>query len=355
MPKVKGRRCEDKEVLVPLLPTFAPVELRKTISQTSRSAFANCRRKFFYEYGLGLDPRGLKIPFIVGSAVHNELDRLYQNLGRYGEAGIEESWDNINRYFASIRDGSHEEHKCNTPNDAEKLAVSEAQAMGIIAAYVRRYEMRDAERFEVIQPEQAFELPLVGTSGWSVTGKIDLRYRVLDTPASRKDGSVGHEGIMEHKTTSKIDQFYVAKIEMDRQTVRYGMAAEKLDPTKLVEEITYNAIAKTSIRQGKGTFTKFVERIAAEYEGDPDKYFYRTRFKPRRPLFDEVQADDANITREIERANETGVWYQNFDHCYAFYSVCPYMRLCVEGVDQFTLMDFEEDQEKLDNPAAREV
>jgi hypothetical protein len=160
-------------------------------------------------------------------------------------------------------------------------------------------------------------------------GKIDLQIR------SKKDGRYG---IMEHKTAAQINVGYVSKIAMDRQTLRYAWAAQEVSGNRM-DFVVYNVIKKPGIRQKRDeSFSQYVRRVEAMYQDDPNA-FYREVIPLSQDLIAKVPDDDRHIVAEIDRARKIG-FYQNPAHCYAYNSVCPYMRLCVEGVNPDTLADF---------------
>src|SRR5260370_18002 len=51
----------------------------KDLTNSARSTFMNCRKKYEYSYVYGLATRRPSIPFLVGGLFHGALDRCYSN------------------------------------------------------------------------------------------------------------------------------------------------------------------------------------------------------------------------------------------------------------------------------------
>lgn len=332
--KPKGLRksarqpIKQPDSLLQVIQSFPPV---RSLTHSNRTTFASCRKKFLWDYQYRLSTQRVSEPLEVGSVFHDEIDKFYCALrdeGRYGEEGIFTSQKRIADHFQRMRAGI--DATIISEYDYDRIAIMEAVCCGLVAGYVRKYEERDLANYEVVEPETQFELP-IGDTGWFTRGKIDLLVRV------KKRKKVYR--IIEHKTASSITPGYVSKIALDKQTLRYVMAARKVFKLN-VDSIVYNVTMKPRIRQGKReSFTNFVKRMENEYE-DETKYFYREVITPSDKMVRSIEVDDLKFVKEIERSQESGYYYQNTGHCFDFNSTCPYMRLCVEGANEDTLAGY---------------
>lgn len=298
----------------------------RELTHSSRTMFANCPKKYDWSYNKRYRRKTLSEPLEIGSVFHEELDHFYSAISEgFGEDGIAESQKRIVKHFDDQR-----VRAVLLDHQAESMAKMEAVLCGMIAGYARKYEEDDRERFEIVKPEDKFSQPIKGTR-WVTRGKIDLLIR------DRRHGL--QHGIMEHKTAGVINVGYVARIALDRQTLRYAWAAQKKYGVK-IREIVYNVIKKPKIRQKKGESRDgFIRRLEAEYE-DEAKYFYRETIPVTPALLAKIPEDDPRFVEQIDRAEREGYWFMNTDHCYAFNSMCPFMRLCIEGENPDTMADF---------------
>ncbi len=305
--------------------------LVRTLTHSSRGVFASCPQKFHYEYQQRLAPNRLSMPLEIGAVFHDEIDIFYRALrddGEFGEQGIFDAQERITEHFSKLRAGVGT--TVLQPYDYDKIGIMEAICAGMVAGYVRKYEDKDHKQYKVIEPEQEFEIPIPTTDGWSTRGKIDLVLKVRGKKQYR---------IMEHKTAAQISVGYVSRIALDKQTLRYIWAARLLSGLP-IKKIVYNVIKKPGIRQGKKeTFDAFLKRVEDEYE-DETKYFYREILTPTEEQIASIPSDDKKFVKLIERAQKTGYYPLNTNHCFDFNSTCPFMRLCIEGQSVDTLSDY---------------
>jgi hypothetical protein len=115
----------------------------KTLTNSARSSFLNCRRKYQYSYVYGLATRRPRIPFLVGQLFHDELDRMYTE-GDFDPAAakrrIGKACDK-----AAMAEGL-------TTEDSDNISMQRAIVTGAVNAYARRYLKEDLLAWEVISP-----------------------------------------------------------------------------------------------------------------------------------------------------------------------------------------------------------
>lgn len=312
------RRVSTGELTFAGLTKLKPFRDGKQLTNSARSTFLSCRRKYQFSYVYGLAPRKPVIPFLVGGLFHDELDRMYGD-GEFDEAA------------ARKRIGKACEAAANAPGldpqESDKIWTQQAIAFGAVKAYAERYLGQDLKRWEIVEPESAFKVDMPG--GWEYRGKVDLI--VLDRKTKR-------HLLVEHKTAGKIDAGYVAKLPLDNQILGYAWAKSRGKAGLKLDGVTYNVVKKPGIRLKQNeTLNAFYKRIQAEYANDPGNYFYRETLEFGKGDLARFEQELMRFLGEMDQAAKTGYYYQNTGHCTAL-GPCPYMALCTKGVSKDTLM-----------------
>lgn len=288
----------------------------KTLTNSARSVFLNCRKKYQYQYVYGLAPRKPSIPFLVGGLFHEELDLMYTQ-GEFDEDACRV------RIQKACAKASRAEGL--TSEDSEKIYMQQAIAVGAVKGYAEQYLKADLKEWEVIEAEGAFKIELPG--GWTYYGKTDL---VVE---ERKTGKIK---LVEHKTAGKLDVAYVAKLPLDNQILGYawGKSEQKIR----LDGVIYNVTKKPSIRQKQNeSLNEFYRRIEMEYTSRPEEYFYREPLSFSTKDIKRFSEELKKFMEEIDRCHEEDFFYQNTGHCTAL-GVCPFMKLCTDGATKENLM-----------------
>lgn len=325
-----------QEVTFAGLKNLKPFKYGKVLTNSARSTFLSCPQKYQYSYVYGLAPRKPQIPFLVGGLFHNELEILYTT-GKLNNSAMEE------------RVGKACESASNFPGvsaeDSDIIWMQQAVVRGMVRGYAQEYLKKDMKDFEVVEAEGSFRANLPG--GWIYRGKKDL---VLRRKKNKK------LVLMEHKTAGRIDASYVAKLPLDNQILGYGWAQREAEG-QTFHEIIYNVTKKPQIRQSqKESLKEFLKRVEDDYYVNPVKYFYRETLTFTDRDLDRFGKELNRFVRNIDRAQADGDFFQNSGHCTAM-GVCPFMRLCLEGVNKDTLLHYrvkERAHEELPEDAAAE-
>lgn len=290
----------------------------RTLTNSARSTFLNCRRKYQYTYVYGLAPRKPSIPFLVGGLFHDELDRVYTEQ-EFDEAGA--------RKRVSLACEKAADAPGLRGQDSDQIWVQQAIVMGAVKGYVKMYMGRDLKAWKVISAEGSFSIKMPG--GWTYNGKTDLLVQEKKT---------GLNILVEHKTAGRLDAGYVAKLPLDNQILGYAWSKDQEGIP--VDEVLYNVTKKPQIRQKSGeSLREFFKRIEQEYEFDPGKYFYRERLTFNNSDLVRFSDELSQFVAEIDRCEKEKFYYQNTTHCTAM-GVCPFMKLCLDGVNKETLMHY---------------
>lgn len=315
---VKAKAPE--RVVATVLP---PIKWDKEMTNSARSTFLACRKKFEWQYLRRLSPRAPSVPFLVGGLVHNGLERMY----------VEKDFDEAaERETAAAACEKVSMEASLTPDQSDKLWQQQAMVIGILRGYAKHHLEEDLKKWEVVGAETSFVHPLP-VAGWKYRGKRDMVVRL------KKNGKIG---LVEHKTAGRLDANYIAKLPLDSQILGYAksMELEKKPLGKLPDFIVYNVIKKSQLRQGaKETFDAFRKRIEDEYVHNPSVYFYREVLSFSERDVRRFEEERARFTVEMQRAIDDQYFYMNTQHCTAM-GVCPYMRLCIEGPNKSNLVHY---------------
>lgn len=289
----------------------------KDLTNSARSTFMNCRRKYQYSYVYGLATRRPSIPFLVGGLFHDALDRCYSSGGFTMDIDAEYAIAAKACEKAAATPGL-------TPEESDKLWVQAVTVKGLLAGYQKQWLPQDAKRWDVIEAEGAFDVEL--PNGWRYRGKTDLVVRDKKTKAVK---------LVEHKTTSRLDAGYVAKLPLDNQILGYIWAKnqEKLG----IKEVVYNVTRKPSIRLKQSeTLEGFGKRLVEEYLLNTSTYYYRETLVFSKEMVAKFKDELHKFVQEIDRCEDEKFYYQNTTQC-TQYGPCPFMALCAQGVNDETL------------------
>ena len=83
----------------------------------------------------------------------------------------------------------------------------------------------------------------------------------------------------------------------------------------------------------------YIRELEEVYE-NVTKYFYRETIPLTQEMLDLVPEDDPKFVEEIERCQKSGYFYMNTAHCNAYHTMCPYARLCLEGLTSDSLSGY---------------
>lgn len=302
----------------------------KTITNSGRSTFIRCRRRFYYQYEMWLTPKGVAFPLLVGGIFHRALASWY-SAGSMEKARLTPVLRGVAEEIREARKELLGEQQL------ERLEVAHGMLIGLLTAYHSKYLAEDFERWKFVLVEKQFSYTL--PNGWEAQGIIDL---VAEDRQSRK----GARWIWEHKTTSVLGEDYVGRLPLDDQIHHYWKGAREalgFEPAGIV----YNVVQKSRLRQKqKERFQDFCSRVEADYVSDPGKYFWRGVLTiPKWSLKayeSELLSASADIdeTRKKARVIGSAAYYKNTHHCFQF-GACPFVPLCTSNESKEALAMFE--------------
>lgn len=294
---------------------------KKTISNSSRGTFNNCRRKFLYSYGHQLTSRGIVDYFWIGGIVHGEYERMYE-AGRFDKKASRKRLNKETKAAIEI---------CVNDSQRDKIWAASAVAQGILPAYADQYLDQDLERFEILECEGWFVIPIPGTD-WKYRGVRDMVVRARRSVPEMKIKK-GQIGLWENKTTAQMDSNYFARLPIDFQILGYAWSMEdetwEHGPADFIE---YNVVQKSRLRQKKTeTFGQYLDRMEYDYSEDPTKYFYRERVPfDGATVLPRWLVELQSYVKELEWQIKEGTWGMNDQSC-TNRGICEFLPICLDG------------------------
>lgn len=291
-------------------PKRAPL---RTCTNSLRGRFMCCRRRFQYEYVHGIAPLREPLPWIVGGALHDLLDRFYSSSGQF--CGRDEASEVIDEKIDKAMASSVDDQ-----DRMQELERQRAVVLGMFLGYVARWGKQDMETYDRTISEQVYASPPMPETGWQYTGKLDVL---------ALKGEEVH--LLEHKTVSALTPGYIARLPLDTQILGYVWLANLSLRYLRVKKIVYNCIRKSALRFRKAdTQSSFTERIVDDYLESPESYFYRETLVVNDADVQRFVGELSWVVGEIQRCVDEGAFYQNTLFC-DFMGTCPYLPLCING------------------------
>lgn len=300
----------------------------RTISNSGRGTFLDCAQKWLLDYGYRLRRRGLKDYFWVGGVAHDEWERMYLQ-GKFDKRAANRRINKKTKAAAL---------KCVTSDQEDKIWKASAMLMGMLPAYAEHYLAQDLKHHKIIVAEEGFEIRIPGTD-WTYVGFTDILSTVKKSHGEMTKGELV---LWENKTSGVLDVNYIAKLPLDFQILGYCWGVQQ-ERGMTPDWVMYNVSLKTRLRQKQDeTKGQYLDRVEADYQEDPVKYFYRE------PL---VFPDDAierfvdELTQwviyDLEPALQVGYFPKNTRQC-TMRGLCDYMPICCGAIDlDEALLQFE--------------
>lgn len=322
--------------------SYQPTTLKSTYSMWR--LFRNCRKKFDFRYQQELIPIRVNTNQLFGSLIHKCLEKWH---GGGNKIDIK-----------TIIYAAFPNHAFSFDKPQKKLWH---YARAMMTVYIEKYG-RDS--FEVIALEKTFSGPIVNPDTGCHSRTFHLEGKV--------DGIVKQEGkyyLLEHKTASKIDESYLARLWTDFQIIIYTMYIEEELGIK-IEGIIYNMLGKCKLKQGEGeteqeyiarktelqaeadrkavekgkvaktstakrkmpeTDEVYQERLLSWYRDNSDDVFVRQEIVISPDQFEKLQDELWELTQSYLDAKKRGCFYQNPSQCYTWNTVCEYFPICSSG------------------------
>lgn len=259
----------------------------------------DCKRKYHYRYGLGLQRRGGD-----DSAALN-FGKLWHKV--LAEIDTPTGFSELDAFIAEA---------AGSPDDAERC---KAMLMG----YLARWDTVPTMSLS----EQEIEVPIYNPD----TGRKSQRFSqfgYLDMLALHDDGKVW---LWEHKTAASIGNGYLEKLFSDSQITGYVAALRDMGID--VEGVVYDVALKPKLRlKKKETEEEFYARLG-EWHMQPEAYHREEVYVSERQIED-WRLDVWAVTQDLLNCRRTGNWYRNTARCFDWYRPCDFISLCQNGASQ---------------------
>lgn len=284
------------------------------LTNSSITAFWKCPKYYYYVYVCGLRKKQLaEGPLWFGQGLHTGLELIYSGWS------VEASLHYVEESMLSRKTGRE---------DIDDVLVDIIKVQELLRAYVKFYAAK-LHNQKVEKVEKEFRLPILGTQGqdqtrvrYALAGKIDL----ILTDEN------GWRCLEDHKTTGKDIQpgnDYWRKLLLDHQMTLYFYAAgrEKLAINKLF----YDVIKKPTIRLKKNETTEqYRERLAADIEENPEKFFRRIECARTDAHVEDFQTELYQTAAIIQGCTDRNWFPKNTTSCLEPYR-CSHFDICTAG------------------------
>lgn len=277
------------------------------IHTSDRATFKSCRRRWAWSSPskFNLVPRasihGVRIPLWFGTGIHKALEKYYDPVLREDPVAVWLTWFDTQWNGGKVSDDEVAEYRDREPavgNDGmwvvrglsdllptdqeEEFMQLRDLGRGMMEFY-KSYAEREDD-FQVISVEHDFSVPILDLKGnplykidtrkmpqdWQMSDEENMYGRLMYTKANiygvfkqvhargRNDKIIqereGRYGILDHKTTARLDDDYFRHLELDEQCTTYIFTAQREAEMydleyKSIDFIIYEAIFKAYPRQ----------------------------------------------------------------------------------------------------------
>jgi len=272
----------------------------KTILTNSAiNAFKSCAKKYYYRYVREIEALARPEALLLGSAIHGFLEAHYRQL------------------------------PYTMPSDLN--LKSQAILKGVMEFYPILF-MDDPDLFDPVAIEKTIHGEIVNpttgrpareyTFGGKVDGLVVLKKDVEDFKA-------GDLLLLEHKTTTKVDEAYFEKLQLDSQLLLYTMFLSR-ELGAQINGCLFNVVLKSAIRQKKNESEgEYGQRLRIEMNW-PNQYHRRfLRFPDQR--LQEIQKELWQNKDIIAKARKENVFTMNSASCFDYHRRCDYWALCASS------------------------
>jgi len=327
-----------------LIKSHQPFELRKPPAQLKWSisrlkVFRSCKRKFYWSSILGLRPKATEPPLVIGAICHEGLAKWYNGGCRDMKViakQLVKHWTGVLKKSSKFYD----------QDDYDNLMSSLATIEGILLGYAQYYDTdKTLWQFSPKSAEVEFSVPATKL-GFEFRGRVDW------VPCDKK---LGKAVIFEHKFLGNPNEACSERLPLDTEVRGYIWSLRndpscKLKPTKVI----YNIVRKCKLRKRSAESSEaFRDRIKKDYLKVTRHDFY---FKRETLTFNPEDLEsferDLVLTNEeylshlhtIGKLKFTGpeAWPCHDAVCDLYHRSCPYLELCISGLDLGTAHFYEQ-------------
>ena len=269
----------------------------KTILTNSAiNAFKSCGRKYYWRYVREIEAKERPEALLLGTAIHGFL----------------------------------ESHYCQLPYTPPIDLAPKSQAIlkGVREYYPILY-MDDLDLFEPIAVEKIISGEILNPETgrpareYAYGGKVDGLVLLKKDVEGFKAGDLL---LLEHKTTTKVDEAYFERLQLDSQLLLYSLYLSRELGAPIAGTL-FNVILKPSLRQKKSeSEAEYHQRLRLEMDW-PEQYHRRyLRFPDQR--LQEIMRELWSAKNVIAKARLENVFTMNSGACFDYHRKCDFWALC---------------------------
>ena len=207
------------------------------------------------------------------------------------------------------------DEQTNFLNEKDETNKIIASAMG--EAFLRKYPNHNDGKVSH-EVHYTYELP---------NGETFQMY--VDSILELEDGYV----LREYKTSSRVDDTYMAKLEFNDQISRYWTILNKILP-KPVLKVEYYVAKKPLLRQKKDeSLIQYRERLVERLMED-DNIINIDIFRTE----EQLQEAYEDLIYDVDSISKSTRYTKNLSAC-TCYGICPYIQLCMGNIEAMASFD----------------
>lgn len=268
------------------------------LTHSSISCFKTCARKYYWRYCREIELSECSENLTLGSRIHDYLESFYRR----------------------------------EPFVLDTGGLS-PKAVGILEGLSEAYPLvyaDDFTLFDVVAVERILEGSIVNPD----TGRVARNYRYGGKIDALVQMKVDHYGfragdlvLLEHKSAARVDEAYLARLELDSQIRLYSIYMER--QLKMpIAGVLYNIILKPALRLRKEEDPAGYSRRLCNAMRQPEQYQRHRILIPGRQL-DETERELWVMKRLIATARKDSVFPRNSQSCFNYNHPCDFYSLCV--------------------------
>jgi len=285
-----------------------------SITNSARSSFLDCQKKYFWEYVRRWSPLKEPYYFLWGRFIHELLGTLYT----FGDLqGLAKAFQGIEtQREVLLKTGLY------TPEEIEATCVT---AKGCLSGYFLRWREAD-KQYEGLDVERVFTLPL--SEDVVFKGRLDRAVRDLS------DGAIV---LQEHKTAAALSPGYWDSLVFDTQNKGYLLGLQHAIGHADCRKVIYDVLVKPNFKRKVGeSLYALAERTADAYIRDRNMLFVRKPIEYRTEQIENYRYELEQLAETLRWHYQEGIWLPHHTKL----TRCAFSPLCAEGEDSWARRRF---------------
>jgi hypothetical protein len=289
------------------------------LTQSAISTYWSCPQKYVFRYLMHIRPKGVHLPFAVGSALHEGI-RVFLSLK---DTDLQQAANLARQQAQTVLERAENEDLGLGGTQTDKLQQARAQVDALLqcwfqakASELNDWEILNTEYVVRAAPGATPESPLIDR----MAGAIDGIIRVIS-----EDTIKG----LEIKSRASIKGDWVITLDLDLQLLWYTRMAMKMGFA--LQEFMYALLQKPQHRM-RNDWEELAERMREAVSMDPDKYFALEPIPIDESRLLHLESSFARTVSTLDNLQPDQVFMKT-SACFDYFSVCPFYHLCHAGAD----------------------